>query len=406
MPIDKEPKPQNLKEIRQCVGYPAKAMKLKLQGKVFLRVLVNEQGRYEDHIVTRADHPLFKEAAENHIGKLLFSPPIHENKPTKYWVNVPFFFQKKHMQKPTRASLMQGSILHRLGLYMQAKRTDAWLQAGFQALDSGQINLAYQQFSFALKSHRAQFNSAARYRQIQALYGLGMVYSQKGQGARATQVFTEGLALVDEGKPEEELALQEIRLKLAGEKVFSLLQQGEISLAARLCHRLWEQDSVYWLSHLPRWVSRQPLLPEQTAGTQAMLRHEGFLVNNLLWKQASACLWLKGGYYRRAAEAFHELGKLASSGSEVCMMSHLHAALSLHGLGASEDALNRLEFANKQFPLSGLPYLFKAKILEDLEGRQAAREYKAQAEALGVRELYIHPWLRTSPTAGGFLPRP
>jgi TonB family protein len=105
--VEQEPKPLNMKEVQDQIGYPQAAVDSGLQGQVILRILVDESGRYLKHKVVKDVHPLLSEAVEEHVSKLVFSPAMREGKPTMFWVNIPFNFR---MIDKTPEEIRQGQI--------------------------------------------------------------------------------------------------------------------------------------------------------------------------------------------------------------------------------------------------------------------------------------------------------
>jgi len=93
-PVDLAPQPLNQHLVRKAIGYPPKAIKAGISGKVFCRVLVNEQGAYIRHALTRVDHPELGEAVDPQVHFLKFSPAFIGNKPVTTWTNIIFAFDE------------------------------------------------------------------------------------------------------------------------------------------------------------------------------------------------------------------------------------------------------------------------------------------------------------------------
>ncbi|MEM8889835.1 MAG: energy transducer TonB, partial [Bacteroidota bacterium] len=74
--VDKEPVPLNLYLIKDKIGYPVKALKNKIEGKVFSRVLVSSKGEVIKYVLTRNDHPALGEAVKEELESLRFQPAI------------------------------------------------------------------------------------------------------------------------------------------------------------------------------------------------------------------------------------------------------------------------------------------------------------------------------------------
>lgn len=90
---DKEPKVINMDVVRKKVGYPTLAQQAGIQGKVVVRVLVDENGNYRRHKVVMRNHPILCKEVEKHIHELSFLPARRDGKPIQFWVNIPFNFR-------------------------------------------------------------------------------------------------------------------------------------------------------------------------------------------------------------------------------------------------------------------------------------------------------------------------
>lgn len=90
--VEEEPRPINLDEVIELIGYPTIARDAGISGRVVIRILVDENGKYKKHKVINTIHPLLTEACEAHIQKLAFTPAIQGSKSIKFWVNIPFNF--------------------------------------------------------------------------------------------------------------------------------------------------------------------------------------------------------------------------------------------------------------------------------------------------------------------------
>jgi len=88
----KEPTPINFEEIKKIIGYPAMAKEAEIEGRVIVRVLVDEKGNYIKHTVLKDPHPILTKAVTDKIDRLIFNPAIQNNKPIKGWITLPFHF--------------------------------------------------------------------------------------------------------------------------------------------------------------------------------------------------------------------------------------------------------------------------------------------------------------------------
>ncbi len=90
---EEQPKPVNMDEIRNLIGYPTMAREAEIEGKVTVRVLVDKSGKYKKHIVLKDPHPILTKAVEKKLNKLQFTPGIQGGNPIKVWVTIPFDFK-------------------------------------------------------------------------------------------------------------------------------------------------------------------------------------------------------------------------------------------------------------------------------------------------------------------------
>lgn len=93
LPPELEAYPINLDQLRAMVGYPLRARAERLQGRVVMRVLVNEYGLYVRHSVLQSPSPILTEAVEGWIYHLRFIPAFRGRKPVRTWLTVPFDFK-------------------------------------------------------------------------------------------------------------------------------------------------------------------------------------------------------------------------------------------------------------------------------------------------------------------------
>ncbi|MEM6629009.1 MAG: TonB family protein [Bacteroidota bacterium] len=91
--VDQEPRPLNLQEIRQQIGYPQSEQNEGIEGNVVLRILIDEEGAYIRHVVLNEGHPVLEQAVAEKIRHLVFSPATQKGNPVKFWVNIPFVFK-------------------------------------------------------------------------------------------------------------------------------------------------------------------------------------------------------------------------------------------------------------------------------------------------------------------------
>jgi len=73
-------------------AFPDEALKKNLEGKVFLRVLVDANGNSAKVEVLKSSNSIFDEAAITAAKNYKFNPAIKDGKPVSVWVVIPFNF--------------------------------------------------------------------------------------------------------------------------------------------------------------------------------------------------------------------------------------------------------------------------------------------------------------------------
>jgi protein TonB len=86
------PEPINLNEIKRAIGYPKEAMDFSMEGNVFFKVLVDEQGNYLKHITLKKSNAIFERACDRHLKSIKFKPGKMGDNAVKVWVVIPFKF--------------------------------------------------------------------------------------------------------------------------------------------------------------------------------------------------------------------------------------------------------------------------------------------------------------------------
>ncbi|WP_339901417.1 energy transducer TonB [uncultured Cyclobacterium sp.] len=91
--VDEDPKPLNLGEIYQAIGYPSKAKEAGIEGSVVVRILVGQNGEYLKHKIVTNAHPLLSNSVDLEVKNLRFTPAMKAGQPVKVWINLPFKFK-------------------------------------------------------------------------------------------------------------------------------------------------------------------------------------------------------------------------------------------------------------------------------------------------------------------------
>jgi TonB family protein len=138
--VDKEP--TLLKRVEPV--YPELAMKAGLEGKVWVKIWVDTEGRAKEVKILKSDSDVFNQCTIDAAKQFLFTPAYVKDKPISVWVSVPFAYKladKKESGQgsPGEASFMKG--------YIAAKEEalSAMQKEAAAAQKSGKPNAALEQ---------------------------------------------------------------------------------------------------------------------------------------------------------------------------------------------------------------------------------------------------------------------
>lgn len=73
--------------------YPETALRAGLEGRVWVKIWVNKEGRVRDVVLVRSDNEIFNESALAAARQFVFSPATMGTGPVAVWVSVPFRFR-------------------------------------------------------------------------------------------------------------------------------------------------------------------------------------------------------------------------------------------------------------------------------------------------------------------------
>lgn len=90
--VDVMPKPTNMMEIRQLMGYPKSAAEKGIEGRVLVEILVDPDGKVAEAYVKEGPQELIPGVAD-HLDKLTFEPAIKDGKAVASKVVLPFSFK-------------------------------------------------------------------------------------------------------------------------------------------------------------------------------------------------------------------------------------------------------------------------------------------------------------------------
>jgi periplasmic protein TonB len=75
--------------------YPDIALRAGIDGRVWVKIWVDKQGRARKAIVTSRENEIFHEAALDAAMQFVFTPAIMNGNPVSVWVSIPFSFRLK-----------------------------------------------------------------------------------------------------------------------------------------------------------------------------------------------------------------------------------------------------------------------------------------------------------------------
>jgi protein TonB len=92
--LDKYPEPVGgIEAMIKNVVYPVSAKEAGIQGKVFVKALIDEQGNVTETSILKSVNEDCDKAAIDAIKKTKFTPGIKDNKPVKAEVTIPVMFK-------------------------------------------------------------------------------------------------------------------------------------------------------------------------------------------------------------------------------------------------------------------------------------------------------------------------
>ena len=194
--VEQEPKPLNMSEVVQAIGYPDSAQIKGIEGRVVARILVNTNGRYVKHQITGKADSLLIDAVEEHIAELYFSPAINEGKTLMSWVNIPFSFKLEQMSPQEQAIEYLTELMAEQGETYQG-----YLQRGLQYLELSQLAPAIADFekSLALNAIPEAEPDTGKSFRMYAYYGKAKALSSEEKWPEAYADLSSAIAIAESG---------------------------------------------------------------------------------------------------------------------------------------------------------------------------------------------------------------
>lgn len=101
-PADYVPYEKPPEAIKQMPAkYPPAAKKDNVQGMVWLKTLVDEEGRVAKVEIQKSEADVLNQAAVDAVKQWVFKPAIMKGKPVAVWVSIPFRFKLADKEKPS-----------------------------------------------------------------------------------------------------------------------------------------------------------------------------------------------------------------------------------------------------------------------------------------------------------------
>jgi TonB family protein len=93
IPVEKEPG-VDLVKLQKIIKYPELARRAGVEGKVIIRVLVDEKGKARRQLIEFSDNELLNQAAMDAVNEYgAFTPAIQNAQPIMCWVSIPIQFK-------------------------------------------------------------------------------------------------------------------------------------------------------------------------------------------------------------------------------------------------------------------------------------------------------------------------
>ena len=190
--VEDEPKVLNYDEVLRRIGYPAEALKSKIEGKVYLRLLVDDKGRCIKYTITRAAHPLLNEAVVPFITQLQFIPARQNNKPVSYWSNLVFTFDVNRYNRTLHVRQNPFYKLERKIISCN-KKAERHLRKAEELADAGRYEDALEELWKSKRRNPANRKFESIERSIKIHHQLGRIYHKLGKYHLALDKMTEAI---------------------------------------------------------------------------------------------------------------------------------------------------------------------------------------------------------------------
>ncbi|MCK4421789.1 energy transducer TonB [candidate division WOR-3 bacterium] len=92
VPYDTPPMPINLDEIRRRTPYPESAKRLGIEGTVWLKLLLDTEGKVRKVVLVKSLYPALDKVAMTMVKQVKFTPAMQRDLPVAVWLSFPYKF--------------------------------------------------------------------------------------------------------------------------------------------------------------------------------------------------------------------------------------------------------------------------------------------------------------------------
>ncbi len=109
--------------------YPELALKAGIEGKVWVKLWITEQGKVQEAQILKSDNEIFNQAALDAARQFEFEPARLKGKPIAVWVSVPFAFKIAEKKKPPTETGHYYALIASTEDILSGRRLDSLRQA-------------------------------------------------------------------------------------------------------------------------------------------------------------------------------------------------------------------------------------------------------------------------------------
>lgn len=375
--ITKKPLPLNLDKVKKEIGYPILALKKRLEGLIYVRVLVDEQGRYITHKITRKSHPILVDAVEKKVYQLKFLPAEENGIPLKYWINISFYFKLSELKE--FGVYQRGLDLFFAKKQRNVKKAKGYLDKGFQYLDLMDFESAQKEFTrgISVNSISKKPDKLSNTLLFHSYYGRAEALSGSKKWANAIQDYTEAIGIARLIRDhQKELATFIPQLYLARGKAFLRMLKPQRALSDFQWIRLtYPNHEIMVDAQVQSYFAFMSLKQYDAArGTLDEIKEvKAEKIDILLIDYYKAQSYIREKQYPMALEILEAIPQTTSS-TELQIRAWNDLSEVYLKLGNYQKALTTAQFALDLDISNPRAYYNKGNVILALEGLEAACE--------------------------------